>query len=214
MKRSAVFVSLVAVSLLCLLVAPSGPAAADGNSQGNGDTPVLIDQGGPRFPIWPVTGEESIVAFYDYFAASAHTGLEMSAVSIVYFYRDETSGDLSLVVTHDLPTDGSGGIVNFAMDGIPDGAVVAVEDDPGDIAPADFTPPTADFSWVWFPCCTDGVAITLPDGGFGMSIDPYFVDGIDRWVALSQHPNGEIREVELDPETALRLVTPGFPPGR
>jgi len=180
--------------------------------------PILIDQGGRRYPIHPLRGADSVVDFYSYsvpYGASANTaeGLEVSGLSQIFFYQDD-DGNLSLVIVHDRFVDGSGGQVTFAVDGLPDTATVAVADDPSDVfAASTFAPPTATFIWGWAPCCTDGVAVSLPPD-FDITITPDFRTGIDGWFARSEHPDGSLREVELDPSRPLRLVTPGFPPGR
>jgi hypothetical protein len=185
----------------------------------NSNRPILIDQGGRRIPIWPISSSESVQDFYSYgtpYPASANTDddLEISETSQIFFYVDTTNEILSLVVIHDRFVDGAGGKASFEIDGLPVNSLLAVQDDPGEDAfgTFDFSPPTATLGWNWSSCCTDGAAISV-DTPFSITIVHSYPNlpfqGIDTWVARSLHPSGRMDLIELDVDKPLRLFRPG-----
>jgi N-acetylneuraminic acid mutarotase len=185
---------------------------------------IFIEQGGHKTPIWPLSGLASVQDFYSYHTpdhSSANTAddLEISGTSQIFFYFDETSAALNLVIIHDRPNDGSGGRAIFDFSGLPAGATFEVEDDPS-LPGSDtysFNPPVALFKWVWGNCCTDGAAIGGLDSGFDITIDASFPPRpedpkkhiINTWVVRNLRPNGQMELIELEMDKPLRLFTSG-----
>jgi hypothetical protein len=184
--------------------------------------PILIDQGGRRMPIWALRGHDSVQDFYQYNTpnhSSSNTAddLEISGTSQIFFYFDTNNEKLSLIIIHDRPNDGSGGLAQFDFSGLPLGTTIKVKDDPGDYLndPGEFfLPPQAMILWGWLPCCTDGGAFGGLDNGFDITINAAFPpkspgEQIDTWVARSLRPNGKMELIELDMDKPLRLFRPG-----
>lgn len=211
-----------------LLLMPAPAAWAQGGG-GHGNAPILVDQGGRRIPVWPLHGTQNVVDFYQYGipnGASANFNDPPMAhgLSQIFFYHDDTSNQLSLIVVHDQANDGTGGAVEFDFWNLPSAASVAQGDDPPEATNGHIDANgNGTFVWRWFPCCTDGVAIELPDS-FEFSITPRFntipglIPGgeiIDTWIIRSWRPNQAAPDdyiLEMDED--LMIVTPGHPSGR
>lgn len=88
-------------------------------------TRIVVEQGGNRIPVTPLTyGDRTVEEFYSYgspdgASANTPTNLEKSDTSQLFFYRG--SRGISLVVIHDVPNDGDGGAVTFEFDSLPAG---------------------------------------------------------------------------------------------
>ena len=126
--------------------------------------------------------------------------------SKLYFYEDP-AGNLSLVMHHSIDNSVSRYMrVDFDFEGIPDGAYVSVSDDPWHAWDA---PRGQEFSldydmeghWEHYRNSDGGVLSGLPtDEAWCMTIDPYFIAGINSWDFLT--PSGAI---SLDMDTQVEL---------
>ncbi|MFC2174235.1 hypothetical protein ACFLU6_16695, partial [Acidobacteriota bacterium] len=146
-------------------------------------------------------------------AASADTGLEVSQTTNIMFYAENQFRKLYLVVLHDKPHDGDGGVSTFNFSGLPPTAHVAVEDDPGsDVYTLDVAAGTLTVDWSWLECCTDGVAI----GGLeyqDFCIDVDFTFGPE--ITALRFVSHDLRKPKLFPlnmNEPIRICTYG-PPG-
>lgn len=170
-----------------------------------GDLPILAQtpatnvfftlvQGGFTATLLPLEGTQDVVSFYNYtnFQSNTAEGLEVIGRSILFIYRDVTTGSFSLVMIHSR-ADGGSGSVTFNLSGLPSGVEFQVQDDPDDIW--SLTPPTAQIEWNWQPGFNDGGAIGPLPESFEITITPQFISGITEWAALSGDP--------MNPETVL-----------
>lgn len=115
--------------------------------------------------------------------------------SLIMMHKDSTSNtadddncDVSLVVVHDkaVPTaTGRNSYINFTITG--DLTNAAVIDDAGERTVYHANNDTTTASWIYAPCCTDGLAHTYTDFGDGdcITVEPDFVRGIDSWEFVS-----------------------------
>ncbi|MFT3772004.1 MAG: DUF4215 domain-containing protein [Minicystis sp.] len=151
----------------------------------NADLPaILLRQGSLSQWVRPVDGPTDIVTFYAYSSASGHTGFEALGTSSLYFYRDLTTGVLSLVTEHGIDEDASGqqqpkSHVRERFLGLPASVVITVPDDDGEELFKDSdTTATGDWS---FNGNTDGGAFTgLPfPGSWSIEVEPSFLVGIE-----------------------------------
>lgn len=143
-----------------------------------------VKQGADTYDLTPLERAGPVAEFYDYSDDEAHTGLEVSDSSILFLYRDTTTGELYLVIIHDQPDNGSGGEVEFSFEGLPGGATIVLRDDPNAQDSYEFAPPeedTAFMHWQWVPEHTDGVVIGGLGQEFSITITPNFISGIDEW---------------------------------
>jgi hypothetical protein len=149
--------------------------------------PILLKQGGVTHTVEVIQGTTDVASFYDYYSASAHTPYMEDQVSKLYFYKDP-AGNLSLVMHHSMDNSASNYMrVDFDFEGIPDGAYVSVSDDPFHR----WDPPRRkEFSlaydmeghWEHYHNSDGGVLSGLPtDKRWCMTIDPYFITGINGW---------------------------------
>ena len=171
----------------------------DGFTPINAVEPFTIEQGEALFEnVIPLVGTQTIEDFYAYndeggFVASSNTQLtlgagqlEKSNNSILFLYQDQ-NGDVSLVMIHDKPGDGSGGKAVFDFSGVPGGTSFLVRDDP---AGSEAVLNTS--TWRWANCCTDGGALGFLNSGFTITITPDFPTSgglsagkIDTWEFLT-----------------------------
>ena len=170
--------------LLALFAAGCGARSSlpEGGPRGGG---LLLTQGTLTRWVTPVEGDGSVVAFYDYFSSSGHTGLEALQKSELYFYTDVKTGVVSLVTEHGIDMDTSGidqppGKVDQEITGLPDGVTVAVSDDATELVMD--SPTSAKGTWT-FNQNTDGGALEgLPvPGSWAVTITSDFIEGIDAW---------------------------------
>jgi hypothetical protein len=180
-------------SRLLLLLALSAAGCGARSSLPEDQSPTLagglrLTQGTLTKSVSPVDRDGSVVAFYDYFSSSGHTGFEAPEKSELYFYRDTSTGILSLVTEHGIDVDTTGvsqppGEVDQAFTGLPDGVTVAVSDDDKD--PVEFvmdSPTIAQGTWT-FNQNTDGGALSgFPfPGSWSVEVTSNFIEGIDAW---------------------------------
>jgi len=171
----------------------------------------IVKQGEFSTSIAPVTSDKSAVAFYNFSNDQSNTGLEIDNHSLLFLYRDKTTGALSLIVILDKPASGTGGEARLEFGGLPSGAALSLRDDPND--QYTFSPPTASASWRWLPEHNDGLVINNLGEEFEIIITPNFVSGIESWDLLSQE-NAEIKNIPLPSltEPVTILATKNAPP--
>jgi PKD repeat protein len=164
---------------------------------------ILLRQGEFEKEITPLSGPLSAEEFYNYSLADYQSrtpiGVELPRTSLVFFYRQEGSNELALVIIHNAPDAGPAGHVRFAIDGLPPDAYITLKDDPNDIYK--LRSPTAEFEWRWASGHTDGVIIQGLREPFTLTITPEFLQGIQRWKALTA--GGPAVEVERVPLPSL-----------
>ncbi len=164
----------------------AGVEACDEGSM-NADRPAILLQQG-TFARWvaPVDRSQDFVSFYSFSSASGHTGFEALQKSQIYFYRDITTGVLTLVTQHGIDADSSGqmqppGVVKQHFLGLPGEVSIALTDDkPSEFFADSVTSVTGDWK---FDGNSDGGALTsfpLP-GSWSVDVVPTFESGIDAW---------------------------------
>ncbi len=170
----------------------------------------IVKQGEFSTSIAPVTSDKSAVAFYNFSNDQSNSGLEIASHSLLFLYREATTGALSLIVIHSKPGT-SAGEARLSFAGLPSGAVLSLRDDPNDTYT--FSPPTASASWRWLPEHNDGLVINNLGEEFEIIITPNFVSGIESWDLLSQEDT-EIKNIPLPSltEPVTILATKNAPP--
>jgi hypothetical protein len=154
-----------------------------------------VTQGGFSTLVEPLSQAESAELFYGYnakYGASAYTGFETSSKSLLFLYRDTSSGELSLFMIHDRYLDNRGGVAKLNFAGIPEGASWTVKDDPGSWGDSYYTAAHRlgwAARWSWESCCTDGGVIGDIDGFSEITITPTFTYGITKWAFLTGDVN-------------------------
>lgn len=142
-------------------------------------TEYAFEQNGTTTPVQALIGPSDITTFYSYgnpnnassntqVALGAGNGLETSETSVLFLYEDNM-GDVSLVMIHDKPNDGSGGKAIFTFSDYPVGTSFLVRDD---VSGSEGVLDTS--IWRWLDCCTDGGALGPVNPGFMLNIAPDF----------------------------------------
>ena len=206
--------SAVALFALILIFAlPAAPGLAQAQAPGPGQRLYfMVKQGPETYSLPPLERAGSVVEFYDYYNDEAHTGLEVQNRSILFLYRDTLTGELSLVIIHDQPNNGTGGEVEFTFDGLPPEATILVRDDPNARDRYEFTPPTAFMHWQWLPEHTDGVAIGGLPAEFSITITPNFISGIEGWDLVTGTVESPVY-TSIDPSQPITIIaTTNIPP--
>ncbi len=155
---------------------PLVPADADAC----GDLGLELKVGGTAWDIAPLSGDSRVDELYGYgtgAAASSNSGLEQSDTAVFALHRDP-DGVLSLMLIIDEAGDGTAGRMNLSIGGLPAGAELIVEDDPGNGSDS-YDMATGDFSWRWYACCTDGMAITDLPEDLCITLNASFFQGLD-----------------------------------
>ena len=125
-------------------------------------------------------------AFYDYFSASSHTGLEQLGESRIYLYVDSNTGRLSLILTHGIDLDSSGlsqpaSTVDMDVTGLPTVVTLDLSDD----TPSEFSknsPTTAIGRWVFNLNSDGGILGGFPfPGVWKVTVTPTFMTGLTTW---------------------------------
>jgi hypothetical protein len=102
----------------------------------------------------------------------------------------------------DTMNDGSGGRVSLSSAGMPATTFVSVEDDPGDVVPANLINGTE--SWYWLACCTDGAMVSgLEDSSWTISLDLLSATGINEWYFLDGLDSLSPTRIMLDMSSTL-----------
>jgi hypothetical protein len=158
-------------------------------AEGHASELYLITQGDFSALVTAISGQESGKEFYAYnkeYRASSFTGYETSFKSLLFLYRDETSGELSLFMIHDRYKDDGGGNSQMYFYGLPDAAYWSVEDD-SDIFEDEyyFGSTRWEARWLWGSCCTDGAVIGSINGFTKITVDPVYWSGINEWWFLT-----------------------------
>jgi PKD domain-containing protein len=193
-------------------VAPAGVSLAEATT--DPDESCVTQNGAEVGSYAPLTTDEDVVTFYSYNhpnQASYNGSYEtLSGDSMIFVHRDSATGELSLVIVHDQPNDGSGGSAHFDLSGLGAMASVLVRDDPpsgGDAYSGPDSAGNASFDWHWQECCTDGTAIGNIDWASGcVTVDPSFTNGIDTWSFVDGDTLGR---VPLDPTAPLQICSGG-----
>lgn len=170
----------------------------------------VVKQGEFSTSIAPVTSDKSAVAFYNFSNDQSNSGVEIASHSLLFLYRDTTTGALSLIVIHSKPGT-SEGQASLSFAGLPSAAVLSLRDDPND--QYTFNPPTAEASWQWLVEHNDGLVINNLGEEFEIIITPNFVSGIESWDLLSQEDT-QVKNIPLPSltEPVTILATKNAPP--
>jgi hypothetical protein len=141
---------------------------------------------------------QNVTSFYSYHSvdkASFNGPVETFVdESLIMMHKDSTTTDdgncdVSLVVVHDkaMPdATGCNSYINFTITGdLTNGA--ALIDDAGERTVYHANNDTTTVSWIYAPCCTDGLAFTYTDlrDGDCITVEPDFVRGIGSWEFVS-----------------------------
>ncbi len=103
------------------------------------DCTYEIIQGSNDYFVQPFGQSQNVVSFYDYRSASAHTPFVEAYASVFLLYVDTGSGNLYLVFHFNIDNGGTPDAeTTVGITGIPSGATVALSDDPGAGAGAEF----------------------------------------------------------------------------
>ena len=143
-------------------------------------------------PYTPVSQNKDVSSHFKYgnpYGSSANTGWEKKNTTIFYLYEDP-AGNLSLIVIHDKPQDGSGGSAHLSVSGAP-GAGIILYDDPShscDTKTWNSAAGSGNLDWCWGSCCTDGVIIGYLPDQFCMDLQLYNMSGISK--AQIRHADG------------------------
>jgi cysteine-rich repeat protein len=186
----------------------TGVEACD-DGPANKDLPAfMLVQGSLARAVSPVGRQASVVEFYDYKSASAHTGFEDLRGSRLFLYRDLSPGGLlSLVTIHGIDAQASGEVqpssrVQQEFSGVPAGAFVAVSDDKNELVKPSPTEAMGDWN---FDGNSDGGALAdLPSpGAFDITVSSSFIKGIDTW----DYVDGDSTPISLDRVVTARLLS-------
>jgi cysteine-rich repeat protein len=178
----------------------------------NADRPaLLVSWDVHSAAVTPIDRTTDAALFYNYFSASSHTGYEELHSSRLFFYRDTTTGVLSLFMHHGIdfntsmqqqpPTD-----VLFDITGLPSVTLIAVSDDgPGEFNKTSAT--TAQGNWHFQANSDGGVLSGLPfPGNWSVDISPTFTNSITGF----QFVNGDdsLLHLYITPVTLTAFDTP------
>ncbi|HEV8594024.1 MAG TPA: PKD domain-containing protein [Thermoplasmata archaeon] len=87
------------------------------------------------YTVQPVERAQSVVSFYDYSSASAHTPFVDSYASVLFLYRDTGTGNLYFVFHFNIDNVGTPDAeTDIGLQGIPSGAGLVLSDDPGEFS--------------------------------------------------------------------------------
>ena len=191
-----------------LLIAPATVSFAQGEEEPPPTFVLTVTQNGQQHLIVPIEGSQDVVTFYNYDSDSTQNGLADDGVSMIYFYRCTTTGELSLVMHHSCDNSARDyHRVDFDLDGVPSGAYVAVSDDPDHTWNPD-RPDGREFdlglepegNWEHYHNSDGGVISGLPvDQSWYISINPNFIEGIDRWEFLTGSQTAMVQAAESIP---------------
>jgi hypothetical protein len=184
------------------------------------NTPLIftLTQEGITYSIPVLEKAQDVVAFYNYYSASSHTGYEVAYESKVFLYRNTIDNSLHLIFTHniDYPPPTGDGRVDFDLSGIPPGAYVSQSDDPSHA----WDPPrTQEFSlaypameghWYYTDNTDGGVLSGLPlNVAWCITIDPLYFDNINRWIY--HFGSGDPIELDMNKPVTICFTPPSDP---
>lgn len=136
----------------------------------------------------PVSGEESPEEFYDYGSGSpwtSETGFEQSNKTVIVVYQ-ETDGSTSILMTHDIIDDGTGGAVEMTVTGAVGGEVLFFDDPNGFIDTFTFDGATGEGTFEWFFTLSDGMILGGFDEPFCVTFDVTSSTGMDGYIIINQ----------------------------
>jgi hypothetical protein len=173
----------------------------------------VIEQAGLSETVVPIPTPEDATAFYDYRSASSHTGHEQPHKSFLMLHEDTATGDLALIIHHNIDRDGTGiitgfGRVDFDLEGVPPSGFVPQSDDPFHA----WDPPRGEeFSlgypgmeghWAYGDNTDGGVLDGLPtDEEWSITINPMYWENIVNW----EFHSGDGAAYELDMSLAVNI---------
>ena len=129
----------------------------------------------------------SAAQFYDYRSASSHTGFELKGRSLLFLYRDLSSDELALVITHGIDDLGQpanqrqpdNSRVVMDLEGVPAQAVVTQSDDNANEFSLSQEP---EGNWYFVNNTDGGVISNLPvDENWAITITTNLVSQMDQW---------------------------------
>ncbi len=173
-------------SVVCAVVVSAGTAGATPEFVNHVRLFEVTQPGGLVRSVPAVEMSRTAAEFYDYRSASSHTGFERARRSLLFLHRDLRDDRLSLVITHGI--DGMGqpaaerqptARVDFDLEGVPPGAVVAAADDDAGELQLGRDP---EGRWDFADNTDGGVIAGLPiDADWAITIAAQFITGIDAW---------------------------------
>src|SRR3989304_7748234 len=128
---------LFASSLSLPEAAPSAPPLPPPSLGDPSPEPTLatycVTQGATSYDVAAVTESETAVSYYDYYSVSAHTPFVEAYVSVLFLYKDATTGNTYLMFHFNIDNGGTPAAETAVTSvGIPSGAGVVFSDDPGE----------------------------------------------------------------------------------
>lgn len=180
---------------------------------------IVVEQGNESHAVVPMSNGQRIGEFYDYGNSQINSPLPIfeSDTSRLFFWAGPEG--LSLVVLHDEPSDGSGGAVDLAFDGLQfDEGSWIVKDDPNDFDSGSRTRP----AWTWNQRRTDGGVFRGGLTNSTIGITPYFNDEasndpltsgkLDEWQLLTgQATDPRTIGLSMDEPVSVRLPSSPSP---
>jgi len=148
-----------------------------------------IIQGSDTFCVEPYlvdVATESL--WFNYTSSSMHTGVEEAYKSKAFFFYNEHTGNMGILVVHNIDVTGTtDATCEMYFIDLPPGAALAVSDDPGEFDLSAW--PQGDWAW-WNN--TDGGAAYLPRAEWKFAIDHTWggLDPITSWWFLSGATGG------------------------
>ena len=173
-RRCFFFLILVSVGLLFLL-----PQGAEAPTPEEG---ITVRQEGRTWKVQPFIGSMSPEELYSYQEYRSTNGWAKKGASVLFFFQGEDG--LYLGMIHGPTLGPSSATISFW--GLPEGAYLAVKDDPDDVYWLD--PPSAKFHWQWASGYTDGAILGGLNGEFTLSISPEFGPEIKEWLLVMGDP--------------------------
>jgi cysteine-rich repeat protein len=160
----------------------------------NTDTAALrLFLNGFALPIAPIDQGGTVQSFYNYFSASSHTGLEDVGASRVMFYRDLSTGQLSLIVHHGIDQDTSGlsqpnAQAQMKFGGPSSMFVIFADDNQQELS---MQGPGAAFgNWTFANNSDGGILGGFPfPGDWSLDISPSFSQNISSWAFVDGSGN-------------------------
>jgi subtilisin family serine protease len=180
------------------------------------DGTFIVTQSEETYIIDLIEGTQSAVDFYDYYSSSGHTPFMKDLVSKIYLYNDITSGELSLIMHHSKDDSTSSYMrVDFNLEGVPEGAYVALSDDSTHKWNKTRNPKGLEFditqepegNWEHYRNSDGGVLGGLPtDEAWSITISPTFIAGLNSW---QYHTLGDIDiDLLMDKPVTISYIPP------
>ena len=175
------------------LAPPSPPTSLGDPSPEPTQATYCVTQGATSYDVAPVTESESAISYYDYYSVSAHTPFVEAYVSVLFLYKDATTGNTYLMFHFNIDNGGTPDAeTDVTIVGIPSGAGVVFSDDPGEFSLS--RTPQGQFHY--FTNTDGGILGPLPTSSWTMNltvthfgVDPMqsqrWIDGDGTELALS-----------------------------